>query len=235
MNTLIRIGLAAALAVIGPASLTLAVTGPASVALAAAGPAKATCLVCKVKHGEAEEEAVVAVRAWQGREYGFCSEKCAEEFEADPAAYVPSEFPRAAPAFDLKSLAGAPLSNASLKGKVVLLDFWATWCAPCRKSMPEFQALHKKYAERGFMVVGVSIDEGKDGPAKVKKFVSSKKISYPIAVDSESAPAWEAFQVKAVPAAYLLDRDGRIVAQWTGASAPGTEIEEKLAALLRAD
>jgi len=223
MNTLIRVGLAAALTLIGPAS----------VALAAAGPAKAICLVCKVKHGEAEEEAVVAVRAWQGREYGFCSEKCAQEFEADPAAYVPSEFPRPAPAFDLKSLAGAPLSNASLKGKVALLDFWATWCAPCRKSMPELQALHDKYAAKGFTVVGVSIDEG--GPSKVKKFVSSKKIDYPIALDSEQAPAWEAFRVKAVPAAFLLDREGRIVAQWTGASAPMAELEEKLAELLRAD
>jgi peroxiredoxin/YHS domain-containing protein len=207
----------------------------APAAWAVAGPPMAQCLVCKVKNGEAHEEPVKATRTWQGQEYGFCSESCAKEYDADPAAYVPSAFPREAPAFSLKSLAGEPLSNESLKGKVVLVDFWATWCAPCRKSMPEFQALHKKYAERGFAVVGVSIDEGKDGPAKVKKFVSSKKISYPIGLDSEQAPAWEAFKVKAVPAAFLLDRDGRIVAQWTGASAPTAEIEEKLATLLRAD
>jgi peroxiredoxin/YHS domain-containing protein len=225
MNVLVRIGLASA----------LVMTGPAVMAWATSGPAKAICRVCQVKHGEAEEEPVKAVRTWQGQEYGFCSEACAKEFDADPAAYAPSEFPREAPAFSLQSLAGEPLSNGSLKGKVVLLDFWATWCAPCRKSMPELQALHKKYAERGFTVIGVSIDEGKDGPSKVKKFVSSKKIAYPIALDSEQAPAWEAFKVKAVPAAFLLDQQGRVVAQWTGVGTPAAEVEEKLATLLRAD
>ena len=116
----------------------------------------------------------------------------------------------------------------------MLLDFWATWCAPCRKSMPDLQALHKKYAERGFAVIGVSIDEGGAGQGEEVRHVQ-KKITYPIAVDSEKTPAWEAFKVKAVPAAFLLDRDGRIVAQWNGVSAPAAEIEEKLAALLRAD
>ena len=139
----------------------------------------ALCPVCKVMKGEAEEEAVKAVRTHEGREYGFCSEKCAKDFMLDPAAYVPATFPREAPAFALNGLDGRPLS---LQGKVVLLDFWATWCVPCRKSMPELQALHWKYAERGFTVVGVSIDEG---PAtKVKKFVASKRLTYPIAIDS---------------------------------------------------
>jgi thiol-disulfide isomerase/thioredoxin len=205
---------------------------------AAAAEAKtAICLVCKVKHGEAAEEAVKAVRTHEGTEYGFCSEDCAKEFGADPAAYVPPRFPRAAPAFDLKALGGQPLSNESLKGKVVLLDFWATWCAPCRKSMPELQALHDAYAARGFTVVGVSIDapDQKNTPAKVKKFVASKKIGYPIAIDAERNAAWEAFRVKAVPAAYLLDRDGQIVAQWTGAPTSAKELSELLDRLLASD
>lgn len=99
--------------------------------------------------------------------------------------------------------------------------------------MPELQALHWKYAERGFTVVGVSIDEG---PAtKVKKFVASKRLTYPIAIDSAKNPAWDAFHVKAVPAAFLLDRQGRIVAQWTGAPANVKELEETLEALLATD
>ena len=191
---------------------------------------KAVCLVCKVSKGEAAAEPIKAMRRYDGKQYGFCSEKCAKTFEADPAAYVPPSFPRPAPAFALKDLSGAEVSTETLKGKVVLLDFWATWCAPCRKSMPELQALHDKYARRGFSVVGLSIDEG--GSAKVKKYVASKKFSYPIAVDSEKSPTWDAFRVKAVPAAYLIDREGRIVAQWTGAPANARDLERKLEELL---
>jgi peroxiredoxin/YHS domain-containing protein len=211
----------------------VAVLGGLAVEPASAAGRKGMCLVCKVTHGEAEEEEVKAVRTHEGRVYGFCSEKCAKAFDADAAAYIPPTFPRPAPAFSLKALDGAPLSNESLKGKVVLLDFWATWCAPCIKSMPELQALHRKYADRGFAVVGISIDEG--GPAKVKKFVASKKITYPIALDSEKNPAWDAYRVKAVPAAFLLDRQGRIIAQWTGAPALSAELEGKLASLLAID
>jgi thiol-disulfide isomerase/thioredoxin len=201
-----------------------------SAPLAAAAPEKALCLVCKVSHGEAEEEPVKAVVTYAGKEYGFCSEKCAQAFQADPAAYLPPEFPRPAPEFALRDLAGKPISKASLDGKVVLLDFWATWCAPCRKVMPELQALHDKYRARGFSVVGISIDE--DGPSQVKKFVKSRKITYPIAVDSEKVPAWEAFRVKAVPAAFLLDREGQVVAQWTGKPANPRELEGMLEGLL---
>jgi len=191
------------------------------------------CLVCKVTHGEADEEEVKAVRTHEGKVYGFCSEKCAQAFAADPVAYIPPSFPRPAPLFALKDLAGKPLSNESLKGKVVLLDFWATWCAPCRKSMPELQALHRKYGDRGFTVVGISIDEG--GPAKVRKYVASKKFTYPIALDSEQSPAWTSYRVKAVPAAFLIDREGRIVAQWTGVPANAGELETRLEALLARD
>jgi len=99
--------------------------------------------------------------------------------------------------------------------------------------MPELQALHEKYAKRGFAVVGVSIDEG--GDTKVRKFVAGKKLTYPIAVDAGKNPAWEAFRVKAVPAAYLLDREGKIVAQWTGAPADAKDLETRLESMLKMD
>ena len=99
--------------------------------------------------------------------------------------------------------------------------------------MPELQALHEKYASRGFSVLGVSIDEG--GTSKVKKFVAGAKISYPIAMDSDRTPAWDAFRVKAVPAAFLIDRQGNIVAQWTSAPAKSEEVSTKLEELLRVD
>lgn len=211
------------------AALMIAAPGAGAEAMAAK---TAMCRVCVVNHGESAPEPVKATRNHQGKEYGFCSEKCAQAFDADPAAYVEPDFPRAAPAFALRDLAGKPLSNASLKGQVVLLDFWATWCAPCRKSMPELQALHEKYRNQGFMVAGISTDEG--GEAKVKKFVASKKYTYPIALDAAKNPAWEAFGVRAIPAAFLLDREGRIVAQWTG-PLPVAEVEERIRAMTAAN
>jgi len=196
----------------------------------AIGGEKAVCMVCKVKHGEAAEEEVKAWRTHEGVRYGFCSESCAKEFEADPAAYLPPLFPRPAPELTLTALHGGELSWQSLQGKVVLVDFWATWCAPCRKSMPRLQALHDRYAARGFTVLGVSIDAAKD-TAKVRKFAASKKITYPIAIDSEQGSAWERFAVKAVPAAFLVDAQGKIVAQWTGAP-DEAELEKRLAGML---
>lgn len=211
--------------------LVLIVSLMASPLLVAADE-KALCLVCKVKEGATELEEVKAVRTYEDVRYGFCSEPCAKEFESDPLAYVPTAFPRPAPDLALTDIKKNSLSWESFKGKVVLIDFWATWCKPCRKSMPELQALHDKYAGQGFSVIGVSIDEG--DPEKVKKFVASKKITYPIAIDSDKEPAWDRYRVKAIPAAFLVDQEGRIVAQWTGVPADVKEVEEKLSSLLPA-
>lgn len=191
---------------------------------------KAICPVCSLTQGETHPEPVKAVRVHDGKEHGFCSEKCAVEFDKDPGAYRAPSFPRPAPDFAVADLGGKRLSKEALEGKVILVDFWATWCAPCVKAMPKLQALHQKYSGRGFTVLGISIDE--DGPAAVEKLIAQKKVTYPIAMDSKDSPAWDAFRVKVVPSAYLLDRQGRIVAQWTGAAADPKEIETKLTDLL---
>jgi peroxiredoxin len=99
--------------------------------------------------------------------------------------------------------------------------------------MPELEALYKKHAGKGLTVLGISIDEG--GPGPVKKFIAAKKFTYPIAIDSAKDPAWEAYQVKSVPAAFLIDRKGQLVAQWTGAAPDPKELAEKLEKLLAAD
>jgi len=212
--------LLAAMIVVGPGA-----TSPAH------GADKALCLVCKVKAGETAEEEVKAWRTHQGVRYGFCSESCAKEFDADPTAYVPPSFPRPAPELSLTAMDGSGVNWESLAGKVVLVDFWATWCAPCRKSMPRLQALHDRYVARGFTVLGISIDTGKNA-AKVKRFATARKITYPIAIDSEKTSAWGRFGVKAVPAAFLVDAKGQIVAQWTGALADDAELDGRLAAML---
>jgi thiol-disulfide isomerase/thioredoxin len=190
---------------------------------------KALCRVCHVREGSTEEETVKAVRTHEGTTYGFCNENCAKEFDTDPIGYLPAVFPRPVPAMALRDLAGQAVDWKRFDDQVVLVDFWATWCVPCRKVMPELQALHQKYASRGFSVLGISVDT--QGPANVKKFVSSRKLTYPIAIDDTKDPVWQRYRVKAVPAAFLVDREGRIVAQWTGA-ADVEDVEAKLATLL---
>lgn len=226
---------AVAAALIAAPVVARAADAVAPPAVAGAARTPEVCLVCRVREGATHAEEVKAVVAHEGRDYGFCSAGCAKEFTADPLAYLPPVLPRPVPGRDLAltDLAGTPVTWERFAGQVVLVDFWATWCVPCRKAMPELSALHTRWAGRGFSVLGISIDE--DGAKRVEKFAREKKIAYPIALDVAAAPVWERFRVKAVPAAFLVDRDGRIVAQWTGASPNVKELEAKLGELLPAD
>jgi len=184
----------------------------ATVALADT-PEKALCVVCAA-NGETELEKVEATREHDGKTYYFCSKKCAGEFDANPAAYVLEV--AAAPSATWKTTAGEALSLESLRGKVVLVDFWATWCKPCIKTMPELEAIYRDYEKLGLAVVGVSVDQGDDREKKVKKFLDKKPVAYPIVIDTEEAASWEAFHVVALPTLYLIDREGKIVERWTG-------------------
>ena len=184
-------------------------------------PERAVCTVCAVvgTH-EAEPEKVVAWSKYQDEIYYFCSEGCKTKFDAGPEGYLPPVLPRPAPEFKVKNLDGKEVTLKTYKDKVVLIDFWATWCKPCEKMIPELQKLHKAYTnketDKEFVVIGISIDEGKDIAKKVQKFKKKKKIAYPILLDVSDEPAWAAFKVKAIPAMFLIDPKGEIVAQWTG-------------------
>lgn len=179
-------------------------------------PDKALCSVCALKGGETELEKVKAHSEYEGKAYYFCSGNCKGEFDADPVAFLPPVFPRPAPAFVVESLGGEDRALADFKGKLVLLDFWATWCKPCLETMPRLQKLYSANSGGGFEVCGVSIDDDGDRRRKIRKTTDKLGISYPIFVDAKPTPAWHRFRVKAIPAMYLLDRDGHIVAQWTG-------------------
>jgi peroxiredoxin len=96
------------------------------------------------------------------------------------------------------------LSLASLRGKVVYVDFWASWCVPCRISMPALDSLYKRNQPRGFAVVGVSKDVS---AADAKRFLSKVAVTFPLAIDTGDAAA-RAFDVKAMPSGYLVDRKG---------------------------
>lgn len=176
----------------------------------------ALCPVCRVHDGETEAEKVVASAEHDGQTYGFCSVGCRDKFVKDPVVYLPPVLPRPAPSFEVHDLDGNKVSSEAFRGRVVLLDFWATWCPPCVKDLPRLSELHARYADRGVSVVGLSIDEGDRAVRKVSRMVKKKEASHPIYMDSTQSPAWETYQVRAVPNQFLIDAEGNIVAQWSG-------------------
>lgn len=125
--------------------------------------------------------------------------------------------PTATPQYDYVSLTGEPLSTESLRGKVVLVNFWATWCLPCRVEMPALDAMHRRHADSGFVVVGLAVD--RVSTAAVRAFIAERGVSYPIAHVGPVAEA--AFGgVQGYPMSFLLDRSGRIRHRVIGPVAP---------------
>lgn len=121
--------------------------------------------------------------------------------------------PASAPAFKLQSLDGREISLASLSGKVVLLNFWATWCPPCLKEMPSIDALYRKFRDRGFEVLAVASDE--QGSKIVKPFVSKLGLSFSVGLDPTGTVA-KSYGAKNLPQSFLLNRDGKVVAAAIG-------------------
>ncbi len=146
---------------------------------------------------------------------------------APAVAQAPLKAGRAAPAFTTADLSGRPLSLAAYRGKVVLLDFWATWCVPCREEIPHFVALQKKYGDRGFAVIGISMD---DAPAPVVRFSRELAVNYPIAVgDAKLAERYGG--ILGLPVAFLIDREGRIRQRHDGQTDPAV-FEREIVELL---
>ncbi len=96
----------------------------------------------------------------------------------------------------------------------VLLDFWALWCVPCLKELPQFQKLHNKYRKRGLAVVAINEDSPND-QAKVKMYIKQKRLRFIVIVD-EDRTLWRRFKIVALPSSFLIDRDGQIVYTHTG-------------------
>ena len=138
-----------------------------------------------------------------------------------PARATHEERP-AAPDFSLVALDGATLSLAALRGKVVLVDFWATWCDPCRDEIPRLVELQRARAARGLQVVGISMD---DSAAPVKSLYDQLHMNYPVALGD--AALGERFGgVLGLPVKVLVDREGRIASKHEGAIEPQTLARE---------
>ena len=137
---------------------------------------------------------------------------------AGATTFDPVKDDRATPPIELLRPDGSPLSLGDLRGKVVLVNFWATWCEPCIAEMPSLQALRQRLGPKDFEVLAVNYQEG---PARIQSFVAKTGVTLPIVRDTDGAVA-RAWNVRVFPSSFLVDRSGRIRyvlvgdADWTG-------------------
>lgn len=111
-----------------------------------------------------------------------------------------------APDFTLKSASGENLRLSEQRGKVILLNFWASWCGPCRQEMPILNRLHNQYADLGFMVIGLNVDMKTD---KAMDYLKQTPVDFPVLFDPDSQVS-ELYRVSAMPSTALIDRDGQV-------------------------
>ena len=111
-----------------------------------------------------------------------------------------------APAFTLKTLSGETVRLKDYRGKVVALNFWASWCGPCRKEMPLLDELHQKYSKAGFEMLGVNVDAD---PAAAEKFLGKVPVSFPTVSDADNRVA-DQYENQAMPTTFFIDKTGKI-------------------------
>ncbi len=134
-----------------------------------------------------------------------------------------------APDFTLNNLKNEEVRLKSFKGKVVLLDFWATWCYPCRIEIPHFKELYDKYRSDGFEVVGIALD--KQGAEVVKPFADREKVNYTIVIGNDAvASAYGG--IRAIPTTFMIDKEGRIHSKYVGVPKDMGVFEEDVKKLL---
>jgi len=139
---------------------------------------------------------------------------------AQPTAKSP------APDFALRYADGAEVRLSDLRGHPILINFWATWCGPCRLEMPDIVAAYEKHKDAGFIVIAVNLEESAD---KIKPFAEELGMALPIVMDDGLAA--RAYQVRVMPSSFFIDREGKISARWLGVLTPSL-IEKNLAPIL---
>lgn len=116
------------------------------------------------------------------------------------------EINQPAPNFTLKSIAGSNLKLSEYRGQVILLNFWASWCGPCRQEMPILESLHNRYKDLGFTVLGVNVEKD---PSKAQEYLKEVSVTFPILLDTQNSTS-ELYNVEAMPTTVIIDRDGNM-------------------------
>lgn len=146
-----------------------------------------------------------------------------------PADICPAGMEPAKLDYTLKNIDGAPVSLADYKGKVLLIDFWATWCGPCKVEIPGFIDLQEKYGKQGLQIIGVSVD---DTPDKLKPYVADMKMNYPVLQGLGHDDLLDEYGTMiSIPVSVVISRDGKICSRHMGLTETET-FEAKIKALL---
>ena len=127
-----------------------------------------------------------------------------------------------APDFTLRNLENQEVSLSELRGKVVLINFWATWCGPCQVEMPHLQRMHEELGEQGLTILAISVDEARTS-SRVKPHIKSKGFTFPVLMDTNTEVVTQYNPQKTLPYTVLVDREGSIVWRHSGYS-PGDEV-----------
>lgn len=131
-----------------------------------------------------------------------------EQYRAAMTRLEADDRKREHPEFTLIDMTGKKWTFSELRGEVVLVNFWATWCPPCRKEMPDLDALYKRFEAKGFVVLGISDEELK----KVQPFIDERKVAFPVLLDP-GRKVNDLFVVEGIPKSFVYDREGKLVAQ----------------------
>ncbi|MBX3118598.1 MAG: redoxin family protein [Fimbriimonadaceae bacterium] len=173
-------------------------------------PAKAECVVCNAGGETHGEEKPVAGVMYKGKAYYFCNAKEVETFKKNPDFYMPLNLPMPLPDLKLTDTSGKKWDAAAFKGKVVLLDYWATWCKPCLVLKPKIDKIWEANKGQGFEMLSVSIDEK---PADFENFFKKTKWENPVALDSSQS--WAHFRILTIPTLVLV-KDGKVIQIFKG-------------------
>lgn len=177
-------------------------------------PKLAECLICNASGTPMGMEKPAAGATYKGKSYYFCNNAELPTFLKNPEMYIPLELPMALPEFNLTDTSGKVWNTDAFQGKLVLLDYWATWCKPCLELKPKLDKIRNTYKDQGFEVLCVSTDEKQ---ATLDKFFAKKKWDNPVARDTNRT--WANLKVVTIPALFLV-KDGKVIKAFRGAADP---------------